>query len=187
MGAAPKIFQSLYPAIAAVILLVALAGCQSGNLSPSGVGTVAVAEMKSPEGDDMGMVTMKQGPNGVLVSADVTGLAPGAHGFHIHAIGKCSPDFSAAGGHFAPEEKGHGYMHPDGDHAGDMPNIYAASDGTAKADVFTNEVTLATGPTNSLMDDDGSAIIIHEKGDAYTEDSGTAGKRISCGVIALLR
>ena len=58
MRAAPKNLHPLYPAIAAVILLVALAGCQSGNLSPSGVGTVAVAEMKSPEGDDMGMVTM---------------------------------------------------------------------------------------------------------------------------------
>ncbi len=184
---APYILRPLYPSIAAVILLVTLAGCQSGNLSPSGVGTVAVAEMKSPEGDEMGMVTMRQGPNGVLVSADVTGLAPGAHGFHIHEIGDCTPDFSAAGGHFAPGGKGHGYMHPDGDHAGDMPNIYAAADGTAKADVFADAVTLASGPDNSLMDDDGSAIIIHEKADAYTEDSGTAGKRISCGVIALLK
>ena len=57
----------------------------------------------------MGMVTLTQGPQGVLVSADLSGLPPGGHGFHIHAVGACAPDFSAAGSHFGPGEESHGF------------------------------------------------------------------------------
>ena len=127
---------------------------------------------------------MVQGPRGVLVSVEMTGLAAGTHGFHIHEIGSCSPDFSAAGGHFSPGGEGHGYMHEGGHHAGDMPNIHAAADGTARADVFNDAITLNAGADNSVMDADGSAIIIHEKGDTYGEDPG-AGARVACGVIVL--
>ena len=172
----------IFPAIAAFLVLAVLAGCETGESGPSGVGTRAVAEMKSPEGDLLGTVNMEQGPNGVLVSVDVTGLAPGPHGFHIHETGSCSPDFAAAGDHFAPGGREHGYMNARGDHAGDMPNIYAAADGTARADVFNDAIALAAGPDNSVMDADGSAIIIHEKGDTYGEDAG-AGGRVACGVI----
>ncbi len=173
-----------FPAITAALLLLALVGCETEGAGPSGVGARAVAEMMSPEGDAMGTVVMEQGPNGVLVSADITGLEPGPHGFHIHETGSCSPDFAAAGDHFAPEGRAHGYMNASGDHAGDMPNIYAAGDGTARADAFNDAITLADGPDNSVMDADGSAIIIHEKGDTYGEDAG-AGGRVACGVIAL--
>ncbi len=162
------------------LLLLALAGCGNGGDLPSGA--KASAELKSPEGDVMGAVTMTQGPNGVLVSVNVTGLVPGGHGFHIHEFGRCSPDFSAAGDHFAPENSGHGYLDVDGDHAGDMPNIYAAADGTAQADAFNDAITLASGRKNSVMDDDGSAIIVHEKPDTYGADAG-AGGRVACGVI----
>ena len=174
----------IFPAMAAALILVALAGCETGGAGPSGVGTRAVAEMMSPEGGAMGTVVMEQGPNGVLVSADITGLEPGPHGFHIHEAGSCSPDFAAAGDHFAPEGREHGYMNPSGDHAGDMPNIYAAPDGTARADFFNDAITLAAGQGNSVMDGDGTAIIIHEKGDTYGADAG-AGGRVACGVIAL--
>ena len=92
----------------------------------------------------MGTVVMEQGPNGVLVSADITGLAPGPHGFHIHETGRCSPDFAAAGDHFAPEGREHGYMNPSGDHAGDMPNIHAAADGTAKRRLLQRRYSLGS-------------------------------------------
>ena len=163
-------------------LLVAVSGCQTEESAPSDVGAEASAEMRSPEGAAMGMVTLTQGPNGVLVSADVAGLAPGSHGFHIHEVGSCSPDFSAAGDHFAVGGQEHGYMNDGGDHAGDMPNIYAHADGTARADVFNDAITLASGKDNSITDGDGAAIIIHEKGDSYGADAG-AGGRVACGVI----
>jgi Cu-Zn family superoxide dismutase len=142
----------------------------------------ATATLTGPDGAAMGAVTLTQGSNGVLLSAEVSGLSPGAHGFHIHAIGVCSPDFKAAGGHYNPGSSGHGLLHSGGHHAGDLPNIHAAADGTARAEYFTADVTFAADAANSLFDADGSSIIIHAKPDSYGESAG-AGSRVACGVI----
>ena len=157
-------------------------GCQTDDAAPSEIGAKAVAEMKGVDGSSMGTVTLTQGPHGVLVTADVTGLSEGAHGFHVHGVGGCSPDFSAAGGHYMPGGEGHGFMHEGGVHSGDMPNIYAGVDGRARADVFTDGVSFASDADNTLFDDDGSAIIIHAGPDSYGESPG-AGDRVACGVI----
>lgn len=143
----------------------------------------ATATLAGPDGAAMGTVTLTQGPGGVLVSADVSGLAPGLHGFHIHEKGTCSPDFGAAGGHYNPAGKGHGVLDAGGHHAGDLPNIHAGPDGSARADYFTADVTLADGAANSVFDADGSAIVIHEKPDSYGADAG-AGGRVACGVLS---
>ena len=167
----------------AILLLIA---CQqeSQELEPErDIGAMATAAIAGKDGEAMGMVTLTQGPQGVLVSADLTGLPAGGHGFHIHGVGSCSPDFSAAGSHFGPGDESHGFLYSTDMHAGDLPNIYAHADGTARADVFTADVTLAPDDERSLFDSDGSAIIIHEKPDAYGEDVGSAGARIACGVI----
>ena len=164
----------------APLALVGLAACAEDDVP--GVGETAVATMWGVDGAAMGTVTMEQGPHGVLISADVSGLTAGGHGFHIHTVGSCSPDFSAAGGHFAPEGRGHGFLYADGAHAGDIPNIYAASDGTARADFFTDWVTLAAHGTTSVFDADGSTIIIHAKPDTYGSEAG-AGDCVACGVI----
>ena len=160
--------------------LAGLAACAEDDVA--GVGETAVATMWGVDGAAMGAVTLEQGPHGVLISADVSGLTAGGHGFHIHTVGSCSPDFSAAGDHFAPDGRGHGFMYPEGAHAGDVPNIYAAGDGTARADFFTDWVTLAAHGTTSVFDSDGSAIIIHAKPDTYSSEAG-AGDRVACGVI----
>ena len=118
--------------LGAILLLAALAGCGSTDPEPASVGATARAEMSGPNGEAMGSVTLTQARWGVLVSADLSGLAPGGHGFHIHETGRCEPDFSAAGDHFAPDGSGHGYLGPEGHHAGDMPNVYAADNGAAR-------------------------------------------------------
>ena len=100
--------------------------CGSNESDSVELGAAASAELKGPEGEAMGVVMLTQGRRGVLVSANLRGLTPGYHGFHIHETGACEPDFSAAGDHFAPDGMGHGYMNQDGHHAGDLPNIYAA-------------------------------------------------------------
>jgi len=142
----------------------------------------ATATLAGPDGAAMGTVTLSAGSGGVLVRADVTGLAPGAHGFHIHETGSCAPDFAAAGGHYNPGGSGHGLLFAGGHHAGDLPNIHADASGAAQADYFTVDVTLADGAANTLFDADGSAIVIHENPDSYGEDAG-AGGRVACGVI----
>lgn len=164
--------------------IVTIAAPAPPAVAPRGVGAMAVARMAGPDGAELGTVTIEQGPQGLIIAADVRGLSPGGHGFHIHETGSCEPDFSAAGGHFNPTGASHGARHGPDRHAGDLPNLYAAADGTARLDVFTDAATLHTGAPHSLFDADGSAIVIHERADTYGEDAG-AGGRVACGVIRL--
>ena len=166
--------------LAAAALLAATA-CSDSD-SPGKVDATARATLAAPDGRFMGQVTLTQTPTGVLISAEVTGLSPGAHGFHIHGVGACSPDFKAAGSHFAPGGEPHGFLHEDGPHAGDLPNIHASEDGNARADYFTAAVTLDADADHSLFDEDGSAFIVHADPDDYL-DVASAGARIACGVI----
>ena len=153
-------------------------------VAAAAVGATATVSLSSPEGDAMGEVTLTQGPRGVLIQARVSGLEPGPHGFHIHEVGSCEPDFTAAGGHYNPGDTGHGVLDEGGHHAGDLPNLIAHDDGAGLADYYTADVTLATGVKHSLFDADGSAIVVHANPDSYGADP-MAGGRVACGVIEL--
>jgi Cu-Zn family superoxide dismutase len=128
------------------------------------------------------------GTKAVEVTVNVTGLKPGAHGLHIHAVGKCeAPGFTSAGGHFDPGP--HGMMDPDANHPyhmGDLPNLVADQSGRATLKVTTNRVTLSDGPL-SVFDADGTAIIIHanpDQGTTGASKSGVSGgPRAACGVV----
>jgi len=137
--------------------------------------------LKGPDGADHGTVTLTQMDGVVLLHADLNGLPEGAHGFHIHENGTCAPDFGAAGGHYNPDGKEHGFA-GEGPHAGDMANLFATAAGDVMADVLNPRVSLVEGHDHTLFDENGSAIIIHEKADSYGRDAG-AGGRIACGVI----
>lgn len=141
----------------------------------------ATANLQTADGKPAGTATFTQYPNGVLIAVELSGLSPGERGIHIHQTGQCSPDFSAAGDHFAPEGNDHGIAHEGGMHAGDLPNIFVSGDGTAKAHYFNDRITLEEGEA-SLFDDDGSALIVHAQADTYGQEAG-AGGRDACGVI----
>ena len=170
------------------------AGPTSGGGTPPGTttppaapipkGEMAQAELKGANGSSMGTVTLEQTPNGVLINAMLEHLSPGVHAFHIHETGKCEPPFKSAGGHFNPEGHKHGLKNPAGLHAGDLPNIDAGADGTARFQFFAQGVTLEAGKKNSLLDADGSTLVVHDKADDLASDpAGSAGDRIACGVI----
>src|SRR5262245_45956286 len=56
-----------------------------------------------------GKVVFTKVADGVEIAAELSGLAPGEHGFHVHEFGDCSmADGVCAGGHFNPEGKPHG-------------------------------------------------------------------------------
>ena len=119
------------------------------------------------------------------MSVDVGGLPPGPHGIHLHAMGSCTPDFKAATGHVNPGKVAHGLRNPDGPDNGDLPNLYAAADGTARVEFFTTRVSVAGGEMPALLDEDGSAVIIHENPDDHmTQPIGGAGGRIGCGIVS---
>ena len=146
-------------------------------------GEQAKATLKNADGQTVGDATLTETPNGVLIHVNLTQAATGVHAFHIHETGRCEPPFTSAGGHFNPTKKQHGLENAMGMHAGDLPNIQLPSNGALSFDVVARDVTLKPGPA-SLSDADGSAIVIHDKGDDYKSDpAGNAGARVICGVI----
>ncbi|MGA9443638.1 MAG: superoxide dismutase family protein [Methyloceanibacter sp.] len=154
-------------------LQVALAGT-------AGAAEMAKAVLSDPDGKEVGTVTLTAVPTGVLLNAELTAFPEGTHAFHIHGTGKCEPpSFKSAGGHFNPEEDQHGLENPAGPHAGDMPNIHVPANGKLHIEVMNQMVSLP-----GLLEGEGTAIVVHEKGDDYVSNpAGDAGPRIACGVI----
>lgn len=146
-------------------------------------GTVTLREIQNaPAHGDYDTGTRR-----VEITATVEGLTPGAHGFHLHAVGKCEPDFLAAGGHFDPGPASNtdaDANHPF--HMGDMPNLVADASGKATLTTVTTRVTLSPSPI-SVFDADGTAIIVHgnpDQGRTGEPKSGlSGGPRVACGVV----
>ena len=144
----------------------------------------ATATLAGPDGGDRGAVELQATPSGVLIHAVLRNLPPGVHGFHIHETGSCRPDFSAAGGHFAPDGNKHGSLTDGGPHAGDMPNIHVPESGELTFEALNARVSLERDAKAALLGEDGTAIVIHKGPDDYSsQPSGAAGDRIACGVI----
>lgn len=165
-------------------------------------GTVALAQAKGSaitakaeiKGDGISgtaeFVETTQGTGKVVtITLKASGLKPGLHGVHLHAVGKCEPPaFTAAGGHFDPGPAGN--TDPDANHPyhmGDIPNLDVNDKGTGTLKAVTTRVTLSDGPL-SLFDADGTAIIIHANPDkgitGETKSGVSGGPRIACGVVA---
>jgi Cu-Zn family superoxide dismutase len=131
-----------------------------------------------------GTVSFQDVKAGLKVTAKLSGLTPGEHGFHIHQFGSCADAGKASGGHFNPMDSPHGFLPKDGlrkAHAGDMGNITAAADGTAVLELTLPRISLSAGK----FDVAGRAVIIHEKADDFSQPLGNAGGRIGCGVIVI--
>lgn len=153
--------------------------------------TAAVAVIHHTAGNHTaGVVTFTATDAGVKVVADLTGLTPGNHGFHIHEFGDVRDGAKAmsTGGHYDPEGTHHHALvdadHADGmHHAGDMGNILADSAGNAHLEMTLVGVTLM-GPTDPIV---GRAVIVHEKPDDGGQPTGNAGGRVGEGVIGIAK
>lgn len=118
---------------------------------------------------------------GMKIKAEISGLPPGKHGFHIHEYGDCSePDAISAGDHFSPTNTSHGKPGDKEHHLGDMGNIEADAQGNALFELVHQKMSFKG--QNSIL---GRAVIIHEKPDLFTQPTGDAGARIACGVIGI--
>jgi len=171
---------------------IAFAGCiafaQAPASKPAATGSALAAEAIIKGEGISGSVQLAERKEGAVeFTIQVKGLKPGRHGVHLHAIGKCEPDFAAAGGHFDPGPAGN--TDPDANHPfhmGDIPNLTVNADGLGIAQGVTTRVTVSDGPL-SLFDADGSAIIVHanpDQGITGEPKSGVSGgPRVACGVI----
>jgi len=147
--------------------------------------TKAIAVLHSTTGNNVaGLVTFTKSGDGIKVVADITGLTPGKHGFHIHEFGDCSSgDGNSAGGHFNPTHKAHGAPDASDRHAGDLGNIEA--DGSGKAHLEWSDKVMKLSGADSII---GHAVIVHEKADDLkTQPTGNAGARLACGVIGVAK
>jgi len=159
----------------AALILSACAGMPGG--SPG-----ATADLKPTKGNSAsGVVSFQQVGSGVQLTAEVQGLTPGLHGFHIHEKGDCSaPDANSAGGHFNPTGQSHGDPHTATHHAGDIPMLEADAQGKARLEVRLDGLSLGSGPTDII----GRAVVIHAAPDDYrSQPAGNSGARVACGVI----
>lgn len=142
------------------------------------------ADIKDAQGDSIGEALISNDNGNLLLDLTVSTITPGLHGFHIHTIGSCeAPDFKSAGGHWNPLGAEHGIENPNGSHAGDLPNLDADENGNATL-VQLALGEMASGAADTLVDEDGGAIVIHADADDLSSDpAGDAGPRIACGVL----
>jgi len=170
------------PLLAVGVATMLLGGCASMTAEKEPLS--AEAALKDKDGKDVGRATIIETGEGVRIAVTGYRLPPGAHGLHIHAVGRCDPpQFTSAGAHFNPAGKQHGTQNPAGPHAGDLPNLEVAASGEGGIDATTKLVTLGPGPT-SLLGPEGSSLVVHAAADDYkTDPTGNSGDRIACGVI----
>ncbi len=170
----------------AVFGAVALAMVCAGPALAAASKARAIAHMIARDGSADGTITFAATSHGVLIEYELKGLTPGAHGIHLHTSGNCDTKvaFTSAGPHYSPDPtKMHGFMAQHSPHAGDLPNEYAAADGTLHASVISNSFSLGNGK-KSIFDRDGASIIVDARGDDYiSQPAGNSGDRIACGVI----
>ncbi|KAJ0980715.1 hypothetical protein J5N97_008970 [Dioscorea zingiberensis] len=153
----------------------------------------AVAVLGGSEGVNGTVFFIQEGDGPTNVTGSISGLNPGLHGFHVHALGDTTNGCMSTGPHFNPAGKEHGAPEDEVRHAGDLGNVIAGDDGivsifgTASFTIFDSQISLS-GP-NSII---GRAVVVHadpddlgKGGHELSKTTGNAGARVACGVIGL--
>lgn len=183
----------------AALFCVLATGCHSSDNKDKHKGhSVAMADDQEPQpqtnlkayaiinpvegSETVGVISFMEVEGGVRIIADVAGLTPGLHGFHVHEHGDCGgAGAEHAGGHFDPTHKPHGGPDSpiDQRHVGDLGNLDANEEGIAHYNRVDKVISLR-GEYSII----GKTVIVHaDPDDLKTQPSGNSGKRIACGVI----
>ncbi|MGD9556005.1 MAG: superoxide dismutase family protein [Mangrovibacterium sp.] len=147
--------------------------------------TKAICVLQPTKGNKAtGVVTFTQSDSGIVVIADIEGLTPGKHGFHIHEFGDLSaPDGTSAGGHFNPENKNHGAPASSMRHVGDLGNLEVGQDG--KVHLQIADSVLSLGGRSSVI---GRSLVVHAgEDDLKSQPTGDSGARVAYGVIGIAK
>lgn len=173
--------MTLHPILLALAAGTALSACATMNdRDPLPVATGQIARAN---GTVLGATSITQSSSGLAIMVNVAGMAPGAYGIHVHAVGRCDgPNFTTAGPHWNPSMRQHGRLNPQGSHHGDLPNLVVGADGTGR---LTAALAGALTGEGGLLDMDGASLIIHARpDDELTDPTGNSGDRQACAVLA---
>ena len=135
------------------------------------------------EGQVSGSVEFTRQNGVTIIRAQLAGLKPGLHGFHIMKADRCDASGkSDPGEHFNPGNQPHGAPSVEKRHAGDLGNIVADENGFARYERVDAMVEL--DGDNSIV---GHIIVVTEHpDDLVTQPDGNSGAELSCGVIRKL-
>jgi superoxide dismutase, Cu-Zn family len=150
----------------------------------SAIGTKATAQLRPADAKSKisGTVTFTQEMGGVRVVADVSGLKPGKHGFHIHQNGVCASPFTSAGDHLNPFNLEHSCPPEHLRHLGDLGSIQVGPDGKGHYNQVVDKISVVD-PHHLIV---GKSVLVHAgPDDCKSQPSGGSGDRIACGVIQL--
>lgn len=166
--------------IAVACLSAWCSGCAPKSV-PWGSGEAQATFRPLRGGSGTGTLILEPKGRLVRISGTLTGLAPGAHGLHIHARTDCAgPAASPADPHFNPYGKRHGDPSRPDHHAGDLPMLVAGQSGQARYDVLLDGLKLTSGPDGIL----GRAMVVTAGPDDHTtQPSGNSGPGVACGII----
>ncbi|WP_434777950.1 superoxide dismutase [Cu-Zn] SodC [Neisseria sp. Ec49-e6-T10] len=139
-------------------------------------------------GKNIGYVTVSETDYGLLFTPNLTGVADGVHGFHIHVNPSCDVSINkdntitpagAAGGHFDPlQTNKHLGPYNNQGHLGDLPAL----------SVFNNQANypVLAPRLNKINQIKNHALMVHVGGDNHDDHPvalGGGGARFACGVI----
>ena len=157
-----------------------LAACTGGAGSVPPVESV----IRNESGAEVGRVILRERGERIQVHVRATGLSPGEHGLHLHAVGKCdAPGFQSAGAHLNPTNHRHGHLNPQGPHLGDLGNLFISDNGRGEKweELVGAEARIGI---RQFVGPQGISLVIHAvRDDETTDPSGNSGARIACAVL----
>jgi Cu-Zn family superoxide dismutase len=163
------------------VLLILLIVCASYGQTNQTRIRKAVAHLSPAMGYKVsGIVTFTRILNGVHINADIKGLPAGKHGFHVNQNSDCgSPDKSAAGTIFNPDNVKQGWPNDTVRCVGDMGNLIANKKGIAHYE-WTDTLMTFSGRHNII----GKSVTVDEWPDNYASQHSKKSKpHIACGII----
>ena len=155
----------------------------AGSIKSNLPGETVQSLLYKSDGSKVGFAVFRRAPKGVIISINLSKIPSGWHGVHIHSVADCTPGqfepFARVGGHLGSEGLAHGFMVGAGPQNGDLPNVWIGSNGTGRAEFYSEILDF-----EDLVKNKGRSIVIDALPDDHiTPPSGGSGGHLVCGIV----
>jgi Cu-Zn family superoxide dismutase len=163
-------------ALATAIALSLIAACGDAP-SREAREAMGVAKLTPKNGSTVrGIVSFTQKGDRVSVAGQFFELLPGPHSLYIHAVGNCSSPNAASAGPVWNVAGG-----ASGKRTGNLPQIYAGTEGRADFSISVRDISVGTGAPNDVI---GHSVVVHANVDPDPKpEFGVRNGWFACGVI----